>query len=352
MSTPNAKSQATSESASAGSSSADKRRNKLGYHRTSVACSHCRRRKIRCIMAQGDAQGRCSNCIRLKKECTFHPVDQQQSQGESKIQPDVQGRYDVDATSEASSPSTQVEPQRGRQDGLHYPSLTMPPIQDIPMSGPKAGSYSPDGTASNYTSPHPYEYARSSSAWEASSIPKSSTSEVFNSPWRVPGESPITPASAYSPYAPSLHNHPPHPTWPSIVSEPAPREESWPVPHRSMSYGTVEGHALQNNYPYQHGQLTPGVSDPYPASSPATSVVTSAMRLEGGIRAGQPVFSMPSWQPYGYGKPPESSAEVYGVWYQPGLGEHAQAHMGEENQAGNFAPGSAVYYPNASQAGR
>ena len=74
---------------------AEKRRNKLGYHRTSVACGefqrlrccfrnmtdrylgHCRKRKIRCLLAADDAQGRCSNCIRLKKECKFYAVDQQ-----------------------------------------------------------------------------------------------------------------------------------------------------------------------------------------------------------------------------------------------------------------------------------
>ncbi|KAJ6151331.1 hypothetical protein N7470_007925 [Penicillium chermesinum] len=55
----------------------DKKRNKLGYHRTSVACVHCRRRKIRCLVAPDDAQGRCENCIRLRKECQFFPVDQQ-----------------------------------------------------------------------------------------------------------------------------------------------------------------------------------------------------------------------------------------------------------------------------------
>ena len=56
---------------------AEKRRNKLGYHRTSVACGHCRRRKIRCIPSPNDLQGRCINCIRLKKDCSFYPVDQQ-----------------------------------------------------------------------------------------------------------------------------------------------------------------------------------------------------------------------------------------------------------------------------------
>jgi hypothetical protein len=38
---------------------------------------HCRRRKIRCILAPEDMDNRCQNCIRLKKECQFHPVDQQ-----------------------------------------------------------------------------------------------------------------------------------------------------------------------------------------------------------------------------------------------------------------------------------
>ena len=37
---------------------------------------HCRRRKIRCLVAPDDAQGRCANCIRLKKECNFYPVEQ------------------------------------------------------------------------------------------------------------------------------------------------------------------------------------------------------------------------------------------------------------------------------------
>ncbi|KAJ4330802.1 hypothetical protein N0V87_009698 [Didymella glomerata] len=57
------------------SPTSNKARNKLGYHRTSVACGHCRRRKIRCLLAPDDPQGRCSNCIRLKKECNFFPVE-------------------------------------------------------------------------------------------------------------------------------------------------------------------------------------------------------------------------------------------------------------------------------------
>ncbi|KIX98071.1 uncharacterized protein Z520_06151 [Fonsecaea multimorphosa CBS 102226] len=58
-------------------SPADKKRNKLGYHRTAVACVHCRRRKIRCMPDFHDPVGRCQNCIRLKKECVFLPIDPQ-----------------------------------------------------------------------------------------------------------------------------------------------------------------------------------------------------------------------------------------------------------------------------------
>ena len=36
---------------------------------------HCRRRKIRCQPANDDPQQRCANCIKLKKECSFLPVD-------------------------------------------------------------------------------------------------------------------------------------------------------------------------------------------------------------------------------------------------------------------------------------
>ncbi|KAJ9626629.1 hypothetical protein H2204_010017 [Knufia peltigerae] len=62
-------------------SPSDKKRNKLGYHRTAVACGHCRRRKIRCIAAIDDPAGRCQNCIRLKKDCHFYPVDQNSTPG-------------------------------------------------------------------------------------------------------------------------------------------------------------------------------------------------------------------------------------------------------------------------------
>ena len=113
-STPDVQSQRGGESPTM--SAAEKRRNKLGYHRTSIACSmisrpfvddltdalgHCRRRKIRCLLDEKDPHGRCQNCIRLKKECNFHPVDQQQP-------PPAERRPRAGSRTEASSTDADV----------------------------------------------------------------------------------------------------------------------------------------------------------------------------------------------------------------------------------------------------
>ncbi|EED15343.1 C6 finger domain protein, putative [Talaromyces stipitatus ATCC 10500] len=81
---------------------ADKKRNKLGYHRTSVACVHCRRRKIRCLVAADDSQGRCENCIRLRKECQFYPVDQQPQPDRKSSRP---GGITLETPSSSADPS-------------------------------------------------------------------------------------------------------------------------------------------------------------------------------------------------------------------------------------------------------
>ncbi|PWW78402.1 hypothetical protein C7212DRAFT_315641 [Tuber magnatum] len=88
----------------------DKRRNKLGYHRISVACGHCRRRKIRCIAAKDDSTGRCStgrcsNCIRLKKDCNFYPVENTDRRPKSPPKLDTPNNNNNDGGSAESSPS-------------------------------------------------------------------------------------------------------------------------------------------------------------------------------------------------------------------------------------------------------
>lgn len=130
-------------------SAADKRRNKLGYHRTSVACGelrvedalvsrvliilqgHCRRRKIRCLLAPEDAHGRCSNCIRLKKDCNFYPVDQQPP-NENKPRKSDSNSQDLSNSSTATSPHTLAP---GLEDG----EPAFPHYSQLPIS---SGEYS------------------------------------------------------------------------------------------------------------------------------------------------------------------------------------------------------------------
>jgi len=119
----------------------DKRRNKLGYHRTSVACGrpqssslcsydandfagHCRKRKIRCLLPiPEDPQGRCANCIRLKKECNFYPVTES---SQHEVRASSASRKSTQtgppSTSTPASPRTTGTSNQGSVDELRFPA--------------------------------------------------------------------------------------------------------------------------------------------------------------------------------------------------------------------------------------
>lgn len=48
---------------------------KLGYYRTSVACSYCRKRKARCKPFVGHPQGKCISCVRRNLPCVVVKVE-------------------------------------------------------------------------------------------------------------------------------------------------------------------------------------------------------------------------------------------------------------------------------------
>ncbi|KAF1808839.1 hypothetical protein P152DRAFT_205292 [Eremomyces bilateralis CBS 781.70] len=96
-----------------------KPRNKLGYQRTSVACGHCRRRKIRCVIAPTEKSGRCQTCIKLRKECHFYPVEQANST-ETRPQSMIKSDSGLSGSS-APSPAmagSQEDDQRGSNQSL------------------------------------------------------------------------------------------------------------------------------------------------------------------------------------------------------------------------------------------
>ncbi|KAK6441353.1 hypothetical protein LTR95_002405 [Oleoguttula sp. CCFEE 5521] len=127
----------------------DKKRNKLGYQRISIACAHCRRRKIRCVLADGDDQNRCQNCIRLRKECIFYPVDQQNAI-DNQSQSSMRGSSDATQMS-GPSPSPQ-ELNAGRPfERIHQfgslPSLpsNAPPFNNSPIHMESSDAYTAQG---------------------------------------------------------------------------------------------------------------------------------------------------------------------------------------------------------------
>ena len=88
---------------------------------------HCRRRKIRCLLAPDDPQNRCSNCIRLKKECNFFPVDQQPPvERRPRADSRTEGRSDENSVSSSSSPGMTVG--RGMEAVDHFSQYPILPI--------------------------------------------------------------------------------------------------------------------------------------------------------------------------------------------------------------------------------
>jgi hypothetical protein len=334
--------QSTTPGQDALSLAAEKRRNKLGYHRTSVACGHCRRRKIRCIPSQNDVQGRCVNCIRLKKECSFYPVDQQpppdtrqKSASRSSVGPKI--------ASASSSPALQT----GLPSDMHgqppYP-LTMPSMPP-PTRPPGSESYTPDSKLPPSSRPYEYGHHGMTNWMSADASPSSSKPSDLNATWRsYPAESPITPA--FSPYTP--HAPPPSAPWSaSVASESSSRDDmgwsNYPAPPpRSLSFGAD---SVASHQPYPSiSQMSSHSSRPYDRKSssmpsemyppPIATTIPGIETVPGttlehnvSLSAGAvPPSSYSSWQqPYPYPK----QSEGYGGWYGEAGG---QQHLGSGEQ--------------------
>ncbi|KAK5115033.1 hypothetical protein LTR62_001730 [Meristemomyces frigidus] len=134
----------------------DKKRSKLGYQRISIACAHCRRRKIRCVIADGDPQSRCQNCIRLKKECIFFPVEQQTAM-DNRAEPSSKSIQDSSQSSVVSpSPPTVQGMDRVFETTREFPPFTSLPSNapsGFPVMASEAGSavFNPGFVMRDYT---------------------------------------------------------------------------------------------------------------------------------------------------------------------------------------------------------
>jgi hypothetical protein len=375
LSTPNVRGQASSDAAAL-ALSAEKRRNKLGYHRTSVACGHCRRRKIRCIPAQGDLQNRCSNCIRLKKECIFFPVDQP-PQLESRNARDPIIQEVMGSGSQSSSPTSLTVAPHDLQDGVPYTHLTMPPIQDpgnSDLKKPRMDSFSPENKAHMYS--RPQEYGHNTGPWiasEASAIPRAPT-DVSPTYWR---ETPSITAFAPYPSNPQISHQS---NWPPSGTDSNTRDElGWHIPQRSISYGNLEGLPHQSSYsnfqhtpshtngredfthrsnPQRHETYIPALT-PSSGSMPASATSSTVASVDHTINPSEPQppsFSQ-GWQNYGYPKAPVAAGgEGYAGWYSPGPNVPSHSHGGPAGIVhSSYSPAEQypqVYYPPVTTQGR
>ncbi|RGP59248.1 hypothetical protein FLONG3_11243 [Fusarium longipes] len=243
----------------------EKKRNKLGYHRTSVACGHCRRRKIRCIASPNDTQGRCINCIRLKKDCSFFPVDQA-SIDDSRSKQGSRASTGAKGNSATSSPATPIskpveQPKKARTSFV--PSTKRPVPITVPTTGEitRAAGFQPQAIASapSPMSKTPVETSnQASGSWMITTSDQSpSTSSELSAPW--PTYASGSPMSAQlSPFTSVTHS----PSgWPPGNPESVPQgniDTSWgqfASPARSMSYG---GEPLNSNHPSQYSLIAPG----------------------------------------------------------------------------------------------
>ncbi|KAL2808629.1 hypothetical protein BJX63DRAFT_408672 [Aspergillus granulosus] len=232
---------------------ADKKRYKLGYHRTSVACVHCRRRKIRCLVAADDAQGRCENCIRLRKECQFFSVDQQLSiEMRSRLSSRIE-TISVDPPTASSLPPTLT----GEQTECFYPYQTIPLSsgQEVPVCS--TGAYPDNSMAAPMDLSVPWDrFATITSDQQMlATMSGAGKPTMVNMPPTV-GSQPVTPIAPMS-GNPSLPGAPTVPSQPQPLSPTSPYTVQadgsvWQMtPTRSITFRAQPNVEVPYSYPAQ-----------------------------------------------------------------------------------------------------
>ncbi|KAL9041590.1 MAG: hypothetical protein Q9214_004055 [Letrouitia sp. 1 TL-2023] len=309
---------------------ADKRRNKLGYHRTSIACAHCRRRKIRCLLALDDPHNRCSNCIRLKKECNFLPVGEQPHMDRRPRTGSKAGSGEASASS-SSSPAMPGGPVVDHFNQFRPLPLSNPEF--TPLGAPLSGTTSsPSRRASENSRTYEFAYHPDRSHWDSPFFDHGPMSAGHSTPedpshpyWRLV-DSPITPGFQFAGPPNSMANHV-HEPRSSFTSFSALREDQgWPLPARSLSFGQVEdlSHSnpnqfhppLQYDYQRRVSEMRPPSLQSSSNNSKNNSLSESSTPPLSATMTSQPMqqFVAPAWNPLP-GATVISKAPEYSQWY-------------------------------------
>lgn len=291
---------------------------------------HCRRRKIRCLLAPDDPQSRCANCIRLKKECNFYPVEHnpetQRSQGfaskdtspghpstpatsSPRHLPSGSGesvgefRTPFIGTSSATQASSygyqgesEIDPHQtpvsGRSECSHWTFESYALTVAVPVQQP------------SYPYPHPIEtqWPPTNAFLPSSTVGESPSSNA--SYWR---QSPSTANSTYGSESNVSGGHTPAAMSTSSTMSYSHQDSHWghqppfQPPTRSMSYGNIEG--LPQQYPGQglgiHHDFPRRTSPyPYPTSIDTNPGSANATTLGGSTSAPLSAPIIPNHQYY------------------------------------------------------
>ncbi|GKT48317.1 uncharacterized protein ColSpa_08498 [Colletotrichum spaethianum] len=284
MSTPNVRPrQANASDPIQSSLAGDKKRNKLGYHRTSVACA-----------SPAIGESRCINCIRLKKECSFFPVDQPPLPQATDPRPKAPSRASSGpkVVSASSSPAVaagqalDVSQRQQYRPGASHPAPGMAPP---PMQPSTIENLGPEATSAASTS-RAFGFPNQSVAWMSPEVSPNSATQAndHSETWKSYTEqSPITPAfSQYTSQAPTSvswsnanSNAPGDMGYSSFATGSAmtyPRNTPLPpqypmMPQQSRQFGRKSSAISEDMYPTQIATQFPSI-DPHSASLSAGAI--------------------------------------------------------------------------------
>ncbi|KAJ2997489.1 hypothetical protein NUW58_g641 [Xylaria curta] len=178
--------------------SGEKKRNRLGYARTNMACGNCRKRKIRCQPVKDD--GRCSQCIRLKKDCQFYAVDQQPPPP-SVVRAGSRPLPKAMLASTATSPPIAPGYLGDMQTHQSYQSRERLASHDMRPPSMRPDTYLEDPKLiSGASAVRTYSYGQSMENWAPTAGSPTAKQGDLNASWRsYPPESPVV--SAYAPHS-------------------------------------------------------------------------------------------------------------------------------------------------------
>lgn len=345
------------------------------------AIVHCRRRKIRCLLAHDDIQNRCSNCIRLKKECNFFPVDQQPSL-ERRPQSDSKADFRSGEASTSSSSSPRMVGGHVMEQIDHFVSFPTLPLDSHSFShsvAPLSASLiSPPSTigwcspsamcstspidqllgsqgAQGFDFPHPdrpnweHQYVDHGPLSAGHAVP-----EDHNRSYWKHVDSPMTPYSPFSSKAPNSAVHQLRDTGEGFAQFGGTRPDHGWMPQRSISYGHLEDLPHQYHLGYhqpQHTNARRRASEMRPPSLQTSNNSSSASVSEASNPPASAPLSNPSIHHYGppqawHGLPgnsPLSKSTEFGSWYsEPG----PLAKVQEEEVDPRFGGHPAILYSN------